>query len=200
MHAFGEIQSSKEMAAPIASREIDLSRILIQADRAHFSFGVKAVTGMEMPGLLLIIEVARPRERLERPIGVSDGNERKRISRIALLPFLYQWLLHDDTFIGACASARPVRLLLPQGIRECHAESADRQKRKRRSQKDKGKAAPEMTIEKEKHTGKEQQGIPIRQQKRRKLLEKKNSRCQQKRTPEKPQPDHHRVILSAIFL
>ena len=57
-----------------------------------------------------------------------------------------------------------------------------------------------MTIEKEKHTGKEQQGIPIRQQKKRKPLEKKNSRCQQKRTPEKPQPDHHRVILSAIFL
>ena len=108
MHAFLEIQPSKEMAAPIASREIDLSRILIQADRAHFSFGVKAVTGMEMPGLLLIIEVARPRERLERPIGVSDGNERKRISRIALLSFLYQRLLHDDAFIGACASARPV--------------------------------------------------------------------------------------------
>ena len=108
MHAFGEIQPSKEMAAPIASREIDLSRILIQADRAHFSFSEKAVTGMEMPGLLLIIEVARSRKRLERPIGVSDGNERKRISRIALFPFLYQRLLHDDTFIGACASARPV--------------------------------------------------------------------------------------------
>ena len=150
MHAFGEIQPAKEMTAPIAPREIDLPRILIQTDRAHFSFGVKAVTGMEILDFLLVVEVACPGKRLNRPIGVSDGNERKRIPRIALLPFLHQRLLHDNAFIGACASARPVRLLLPQRIGERHAESADRQKRERRSQKDKEKTAAEMPIEKKK--------------------------------------------------
>ena len=172
----GLVDTPQETPAPIATRQVNLPRISIEANGMQLSFHRNPIARTIHFLFCGVIEIGRAGKLFLRPIAVADFFQVHQVASVSVDPILHQWLFHHDGLESPITSDSPRRLAAPHQVRHLHAPHAQSQEEKRAAKKRQAFPLADIGHKKQQYRKRQRERPQVRQTKRRELVIKKNSR------------------------